>query len=145
MPKQRPRGIFVPLAHPLDAGGHVEIQLWLVAHWRNHAITGYDRLAPEWLHHLADRRGVHLLLAELDQGAVDLGEQQEAAEGAILAQGNLQRQGAEPLRLAEPLNVELRTLNLERWTQDLGPSPRCRAVAAGWPSDLGLWTSDFGL
>ena len=29
---------------------------------------------------------VHLLLAELGEGAVDLGEQQEAAEGAILAQ-----------------------------------------------------------
>jgi hypothetical protein len=32
------------------------------------------------------RRGVHLVLAELGQRAVDLGEQQEAAEGATLAQ-----------------------------------------------------------
>src|ERR1035441_5826171 len=32
------------------------------------------------------RRRVHLGLAELDQRAVDLGEQQEAAEGAALAQ-----------------------------------------------------------
>ena len=32
------------------------------------------------------RRCVHLVLAELGQGAVDLGEQQEAAEGAVLAQ-----------------------------------------------------------
>src|ERR1035441_6192188 len=32
------------------------------------------------------RRGVHLGLAELRQRAVDLGEQQEAAEGATLAQ-----------------------------------------------------------
>ena len=32
------------------------------------------------------RRGVHLGLAEPDEGAVDLGEQQEAAQGATLAQ-----------------------------------------------------------
>ena len=32
------------------------------------------------------RRRVHLLLAELGEGAVDLGEQQEAAQGATLAQ-----------------------------------------------------------
>ena len=57
MPEQRPGGIFVPLAHPLDAGGHVEIELWQVAHGRNHAIMGYDRLAREWLHEKASGLG----------------------------------------------------------------------------------------
>ena len=44
MPEQRPGGFFIPLADPLDAGGHVEIRLRHVAHRRNHAIMTYDRL-----------------------------------------------------------------------------------------------------